>query len=67
MNVMIESHRDRVVCDLALYEIDLRDWNERVTRGLVKPEHAQPHIQIATDRIASDRYLLNVIDGVPVS
>jgi hypothetical protein len=67
MNAMIERHRDRVVWDLALFEDDVKTWNEFVAKGLVKPEHAQPQIQFATDRIASDRYLLNVIDGIPTS
>jgi len=62
---MVEQHRDKVVSQLVLCKIDLRDWKERVASGRVKPEHGNLHISIASTRVAGLQRLLNIIDGVP--
>jgi hypothetical protein len=43
--------RHKAAAAITLHHDLIRDWTERVTSGLVKPEHARSHIEWAQGRI----------------
>jgi hypothetical protein len=63
MNITTQEYRNLVERRAIGFEQDATTWKDWESRGLVRPEHAHPHIKLAKDRAAGSRFLLAVIDG----
>lgn len=67
MHPLIEAHRDSLERYIARHEHDIKSRVEWADRGWVSESTRDDEIANLTDRIESARFLLGVLNRVPVA